>query len=268
MAVMPFGELRNHRALSPNRGVVPLVLPCLMATLVSAPLTGQSIRGRVTEENTTTPLSAVAVSLLDHERVRVAHTRTNEEGYYELTTPRPGTYWLRFRLPGFEVTNVGPIAVAEDKVVVPSLELRPLPPVALDTVVVEGERVPWYLQDFYRRRSQKLGSFLTQQDIERYWPARTTDLIPRLSGFQLKRDPNGNIYVRNTRPAGLNPAGCPPLLFLDGAIVGTTDSHDIDDLLWVENIGGIEAYGGPARMPPEFNMTGSACGVIVFWTKR
>jgi hypothetical protein len=212
-------------------------------------------------------LPGVTVGLLDRERVRVAHTVTTEAGYYEFNRLDPGTYWIRFQLPGFQATNVGPIAMVEDKTVEHSLELRRLPALTLDTVVVEGERVPRYLADFHRRRLRKIGSFLTQQEIERYWPARATDLVPRLFGFELVHG-GDEIYVRSRRPASLNRARCPPLLFVDGAMRGTTDSHNINDFLWVDNIAAIEAYDGPAKMPPEFNVTGSACGVIVIWTKR
>jgi hypothetical protein len=149
-----------------------------------------------------------------------------------------------------------------------SLELRRIAAVTLDTVVIEGERVPRYLEDFYRRKGRKVGSFLTEQDIERYRPARATDLVPRLFGFQLVYRADGEIYIRTRRPRGFSRVGCSPLLFVDGAYRGTTDAHDINDFIWVEDIAAIEAYDGPSRMPPEFNVTGSACGVIVVWTKR
>jgi len=29
----------------------------------------------------------------------------------------------------------------------------------------------------------------------------------------------------------------------------------------------VEVYTSPASIPPEFNMTGSACGVIALWTR-
>jgi len=31
---------------------------------------------------------------------------------------------------------------------------------------------------------------------------------------------------------------------------------------------GVEVYRSAGQMPPEFNATGSSCGVIAFWTRR
>ncbi len=258
---MAVRALQSHPAIR-------LLLLCVINTVVPVSATGQSIQGRVTEENTQRPLSSVTVTLLDRELIRVADTKTTEPGNYEFHGLQPGTYWLRFQLPGFQASNVGPIVMAEGKAVEKSVELRRLQPVTLDTVVIEGQRVPRYLEDFYRRKSQKAGGFLTQKDIERYWPARVTDLVPRLGGFELVHGGDGEVYVRTRRPAGFSRARCAPLLFVDGALRGTTDSQNLDDFLWVDNVAAIEAYDGPSKMPPEFNVTGSACGVIVVWTKR
>jgi hypothetical protein len=65
------------------------------------------------------------------------------------------------------------------------------------------------------------------------------------------------------------PSGCPPLVFIDG--LPHPDVRTADDLntrLWVDRVAAVEAYHSPARVPTEFNRTGAACGVIVFWTKR
>jgi hypothetical protein len=35
----------------------------------------------------------------------------------------------------------------------------------------------------------------------------------------------------------------------------------------VPQFGGIEIYSSPATIPPLYNMTGSACGVILMWTR-
>jgi hypothetical protein len=33
-------------------------------------------------------------------------------------------------------------------------------------------------------------------------------------------------------------------------------------------IGGIEVYRSAAEIPPQFNGSGAACGVIVIWTRH
>ena len=54
--------------------------------------------------------------------------------------------------------------------------------------------------------------------------------------------------------------------FKDGMYVGTS-MDDLDMMISVNQIYAIEVYSGPSQTPPEFNRTGSDCGVIVFWTR-
>jgi len=42
----------------------------------------------------------------------------------------------------------------------------------------------------------------------------------------------------------------------------------MDTALWVDRLDAIESYSNAARVPIEFNATGSECGVIAVWTKR
>jgi hypothetical protein len=60
---------------------------------------------------------------------------------------------------------------------------------------------------------------------------------------------------------------CFPLYFLDGRYIGKADRLDVDQVLSVNEIEAVEAYASAASMPVEFNYTGSACGVIAFWTR-
>lgn len=36
----------------------------------------------------------------------------------------------------------------------------------------------------------------------------------------------------------------------------------------INQLGGIEYYAGAASVPPQYNRTGSTCGVIIFWTRE
>jgi hypothetical protein len=45
------------------------------------------------------------------------------------------------------------------------------------------------------------------------------------------------------------------------------DFADLDKLR-VEDYAGIEVYSGAATVPAEYNMTGSACGVILLWFRE
>jgi hypothetical protein len=72
---------------------------------------------------------------------------------------------------------------------------------------------------------------------------------------------------------------CMPPVFLDGMLVssntpmtGLTERtgpvrYDIDSLHW-QDIEAIEIYAGPAQVPPQYGGAHSACGVILFWTRK
>lgn len=228
----------------------------------------QTVRGRVTEDKTNRVLKAVAVMLFDKGEKLKARAQTADDGSYQLATPGPGTYSLRFLLPGYRPFETKPAALMPGQVIEYSPKLTSLAAIGLDTIVVEGERVPRYLQDFYLRRAVGHGDFLTQAEIEKWNPARPTDLVPRLAGFTYYYD-NLGIIITSRRSGFIRSAReCPPLVFVDGLRVGDANTYDVDSFLWVTNIAAVEAYNGPARLPVEFNAPGSKCGVIAFWTKR
>ncbi len=239
----------------------------LLVTLVAAS-PAQTVRGRVLENKTDRPLRGVIVALLDTEEMVRVRTQTADDGSYQLRVPAPGTYSLRFLMPGYQPFFTKAATLAADQVVEYSPKLTSLAAIGLDTIVVEGERVPRYLEDFYQRRVRTPGDFLTQAEIEKWNPARPTDLMPRLSGFTLYYDNQGLIVTSRRQGFIRSARECPPLVFVDGLYVGNTNTYDVDAFLWVTNLAAVEAYNGPARLPIEFNVTGSKCGVIAFWTKR
>jgi hypothetical protein len=58
------------------------------------------------------------------------------------------------------------------------------------------------------------------------------------------------------------------VIFVDGVYVGTSDTYDVNSALWVDKLDAVESYPSAARIPVEYNTTGTQCGVIAFWTKR
>jgi len=75
------------------------------------------------------------------------------------------------------------------------------------------------------------------------------------------------VIVSRRQPSGGGKNVCAPLVFLDAVQIGTTESWDVDAFLTVADIEAVEAYNGPASVPPEFNATGAKCGVIAIWRR-
>jgi hypothetical protein len=232
-----------------------LIVPRLLAA--------QTVHGTITNATTGHPVPSVAVSLVASGNVVVARARSDTSGQYRFESVTPGTYHLRFLVPGYQAMLSAPVQLADGQTADVSPKLKPLAAFALDTVIVRGEKVPRYLEDFYRRRRTGFGTFLTEKQIDHWWPNKISDLTPRLRGFTRVWDRNGHPIISLVRAGGM----CPPLVYLDGAVMGNAATYDID-MLPPDWIGAIEAYSSTAFMPVEFNMTGSGCGVIAMWTKR
>ena len=236
---------------------------------VAGPLLAQTISGQITDASTGRPVSGVAVILFDRNDRLAARAVSDAEGRYRVQAPEPGSYRLRFEIPGYRLVITEILSLKRDQQLDYPMRLTPAGPVALDTVVVGGEPVPRHLLDFYLRKSRGLGTFLTPADIERLHPGTPTDLVRRLEGFDLsydRFDPTRKL-IKNKRWGGLGRV-CAPAIFVDGAYVGTAESYDMDTALWVDRLDAIESYPNAARVPIEFNATGSECGVIAVWTKR
>lgn len=230
------------------------------------PLT-QIVHGRVTDVASSDPIQGVTVLLLDEQQAVAARTQTAENGRYELQVPAPGIYSLQFQVPGYAPLALEQLELTAGRTVESSPQLRPLPPVSLDPVVVPGEEVRPFLEDFQRRKTAGAGDFLTREAVERWGTSQTSDLVTRLSGFTMEYDAGGQPIISSRRQA-MRRTRCPPLVYVDGHLVGNTETFDMNTFLSVSNIEAVEAYNGAARVPVEFNRDGAQCGVIVFWTRR
>lgn len=61
----------------------------------------------------------------------------------------------------------------------------------------------------------------------------------------------------------------PPDIYLDGISLGkggASGLDDLDNISW-ETVEGIKAYPSSASVPVQYNGTGSACGVVLIWTR-
>jgi hypothetical protein len=152
-------------------------------------------------------------------------------------------------------------------------------PTALDPVTVEADApVPAYLRGFESRRAEGMGFFVTRAEFGEWNPTETTDVLRRTPGLSVLPNPDygpgdARRYVfRNARVA--TNGGCPLLYYLDGAYIGDSSNRrltrlgDLDQFVPVDYLEAIEVYKGPSEVPAEYNRTGSACGVIVFWTRQ
>ena len=177
---------------------------------------------------------------------------------------------------------------------------QPLPtvPVTASTELVRTAK----LREFDRRRSNGIGRFLTEGDLEKDQYRKLSDVLRKLPGITFSRakgtpgvsplaefavSSRGSATITNVSPIfGKN---CPIAIWLDGVPVyrgldrnasrGAFNGgnppvpgqvgeppFDINSIV-THHIAAIEFYAGPATMPPEFNATQGTCGALVIWTK-
>jgi hypothetical protein len=180
---------------------------------------------------------------------------------------------------------------------------QPLPtvPVTAEAELVRNAK----LREFDRRRSNGIGRFLTEKDLEKDQHRQLSDVLRKLPGMTFVR-PKGTrgggssaVYVVSSRGSATfeneSPTfgkNCPIAVWLDGVPVyrgldrGPTNSpafpgraspemvrsrldeppFDINSIM-TNHVAAIEFYAGPATMPPELNATQGTCGALVIWTK-
>lgn len=158
-------------------------------------------------------------------------------------------------------------------------------PMELAPIVVQAEAVRrsrrLELAGFYQRQRMGFGSFIDREDLDHWQPLQFTDLIRRVRGFTIRRNPRYMKQLVGVYGPGIHAGpdlrryliesrrggpGCPAAIIVDGIRTGTTNDEDIDRLIDPSVIAGIEVYAGPASLPAEFNWLGAACGAFVIWT--
>lgn len=195
-------------------------------------------------------------------------------------------------LSGFCVAALANLSLAQEKP-------QPLPtvPVTATTELVRSAK----LREFDRRRSNGIGRFLTEADLERDQHRQLSDVLKRLPGMLMvraKRVPGygaSAVFVVSSRGTAtiehVSPVfgrNCPVAVWLDGVPVyrgldrraaapafggGTPQTggvgeppFDINSIM-TNHVAAIEFYAGPATMPPELNAAQGTCGALVIWTK-
>jgi hypothetical protein len=233
------------------------------------------VTGRVIDSETGAAIAGVEITEVGTNR----RTVSDEMGDFELSELSPGVVQLTLRHVGHHQQSIQLELRRGQMLQLPPEvpQMAPLDVALLEPVVIEGERIEvreLRLRQFYARREQGSGSFVTRDELEQWHPLYMTDILRRMRGVRVVPNPHygsrdsRRFIVESSRTAERIWGGaCPPLYFLDGVLIGDAGDNDIDVVLSTNNIEAIEAYSGPSQMPAAFNMPGSRCGVIAFWTR-
>jgi len=213
-----------------------------------------SLVGFVVSASGNAPIAGAAVQLDTTEWRATA----DSSGRFELDNVDTGTYVLHIKAIGYE-EGAWRLSLHPNHVTTHSFELTP-EAIELPSVAARG-KTPLFQRrylDFERRRATASGAFLTQEDIEKTNAASLVDILVTVRGVQ-------QVCLVNDCIAKMvrSPPGCYPVYYLDG----TESSSYFARHTPPQDIKGIEIYRGSSEIPGEFGGSGSACGVIVIWTK-
>lgn len=232
------------------------------------------------------PVIQAHVEILGFDGAAVASIPVDTDGRFSLRLLAPGTFRIRVRSIGHRPYESSDLTVGNADTVLQTLVLSPVP-TELSPAEIRGDPADIArrsissrrIREFYERlhRKDRQGSFATLEDIEHWNPHNPADLLQRMRGIKVRHNAGSGsgdprryiVYMTRTVTTSFRAQAryCPPLFFIDGVFVGDAERVPVETLLSVAEIEGVEAYSGSSGIPPEFNRTGSQCGVIAFWTR-
>lgn len=239
-----------------------------------SPLSAQVFSGDVTDE-TGIPLDQVTVGLINADRQLVASTTSDANGVFSVRAPVAGTYRVHLTRIGYRSLSGGPYDLLEDF----TLEARVVmhrAPAQLEALEVEVEgRVPrLVIAGFYERQAEGFGHFLDREEILRRGSISVAHALDRIPRVWVGKS-NELIGTGSMRSPTLVFRGgsvdCVPALWVDGVLVrdgGTlAEPLRLDEYVSINDVAGVEFYGGPATVPIEFSHSG-ACSVVLVWSRN
>lgn len=232
-----------------------LVLPAPRRTLAQAGRDRGGIVGHVTDQASRAPISLARVVLLGTRH----DTASDSTGRFVHQDLAPGTYLLQVRALGYSVTT-SPVQVVSGEVLDLNVELTPLG-YTLDTVAVVGRAsfMEQRLREFERRRTEGLGVFFSETDIQRQNAAYLSDLLRTVPGIRAVCN-SARCSVMMTRAAR---GQCRPDYIVDGLSATNSTTGN----LLTQGVVGVEVYRSLSETPAQFLKAGATCGVIVIWTR-
>jgi hypothetical protein len=195
-------------------------------------------------------------------------------------TTRTGTVSLIFLPEGLNLVRIEkmgyqpqafPVQISESDTVPLTILLTPT--VNTLPTVVTKDSAPHYLspglKGFEERRAGGLGHFMPEVEMRKHDNQTMTSVVRTFPGLFIScrtRVPRRCVAVstRQGSKSALSGGTCPLDVYIDGV---PSFENDLE-VLNVNQFAGIEYYAGGTTIPPQYNKTGSSCGVLLFWTRE
>lgn len=230
------------------------------------PKAGLGVIDGVVTDTLLRPLESADISVVGVD----ARVVTEESGRFRFLQVPAGQYLLVVRRIGFAPTS-GIIDVPANDTVRLSYTLT-RSTMLLDTIRVKATRISTRMLDFEQRRSQGIGQFITQEQIERRGSREVGDFLRTLRGIDVSRITTeafaGTVALSKREGGSVGGEGtgaCAMQVLLDGIILPRF--FNLELLPPPKQVAGIEVYSGAATVPPQFGGPDRRCGVILVWTR-
>jgi hypothetical protein len=246
------------------RGLIALALALLTRTAGGqAPAVGV-FTGAVFSDLTREAMADVEVALPELQM----RTRTDTYGVFRLTDIPRGKYLVAVRQMGYAAVTATFAFAGGDTVRHLFLLSKA---VRLDSVTVTARRSE--IPGFEERRVKHIGHFITREELEKAGDKRMADVLSQVPGLRVVRTKPTEAIATSSRGRvtlmASNPS-CLVQIYIDGTAISTEPPAPPFNLntLTPGEMEGVEYYVGGAQQPPEYRRTGSACGALLFWTRR
>jgi hypothetical protein len=227
----------------------------LLACLASQSTAQGTIRGRVVDSETGTPIAEASVNI----RSGAMTLTTDSAGRFEARNLPGGDARVLIQklgfLPGDYRVRVPESGEAE-KVFSLDFTGQKMAPIAIQA---RAEQVMARYTDFEARRQRGIGTFLRWDQLTNEKFGSVGDALRSVRGVRIQCKPQetGECYAVMARSQN-----CRPVWVIDG-----TEASSFNENTPIRDVYGIEVYRGAGEVPGEYAGSNAACGVIILWTK-
>lgn len=277
------------------------LLALLPLLAIATPTSAQVVRGKVLDAATGDPVPQAEVTASTVEGRGAGRARAGADGTFTLDLRAAGTIRLRAQRSGYRPTLTDALPVDARETLEVELRLSAtavaIEPLRVTARVAPPRRRSLEMAGVYDRERAGFGRRLFREDLERQSNLNLGQILGRVQGTtRVQHGPFEYIYFSRSMQTGTqmpspgpgrvapgpatllqprssvsgqqNPGQyCLPLLFIDGTRAAYGPRNDINSLVRPEQIEAVEFYSSAANIPVQYNTSGSACGVILIWTR-
>jgi hypothetical protein len=242
-----------------------LGLAVLLPTITAA----QQIRGVVVEDSTGLAISGATVELLAADATVRATTSSAASGWFEVFPQSEGQYLLRASHAAYRGVATLAVSLGSQEVITVVVRLSggpiPLAPLVVKASAFDG------LGGFRERaRRGAYGRFITRADLDKNGSSSLAHALRFTPEVVFRRMRDGPFITDGIFMHSIG-GSCVPGIYLNGHAIPFDRGFDINDLIDVDEIEGIEVYRNSLSVPAEFvrlsEPPGVWCGVIAVWSR-